>query len=367
LPGTTPKHLVARLAALRKRIGGWKVDALLVTCSRDVRYLSGFVGDDSWALVGARGRGLTLISDSRFQEQIAREAPHARVEMRRGPFADVLERLFRRGRIGRCAVQPASMTLATRSALARKLGARTFVPVADGLLDQRAVKDAREVAAICRAIRCQQEAFQMLLGELAAGDSELQLAGTLEMHMRRLGAEGASFSTIVAAGANASLPHAVPGRTKVKRGGIVLFDFGARVDGYCSDLTRVVALGRMPRRMGEVYRVVLDAQLAAIGAIGPGVPLKQVDAVARRIIEKAGYGDRFGHGLGHGIGLDIHEQPGLSPRSKGRLEAGQVVTVEPGIYLPGIGGIRIEDDVLVTPRGHRVLSDLPKDLASAII
>ncbi|HEX7010598.1 MAG TPA: M24 family metallopeptidase, partial [Phycisphaeraceae bacterium] len=186
--------------------------------------------------------------------------------------------------------------------------------------------------------------------------------------MRKLGADGPSFPTIVAADASASLPHAIPGPRKLRKNGIVLIDWGARWGGYCSDLTRVVALGRMPPKLREIYQIVLDAQLAAIDAIAPGKPLKEVDAAARRLIERAGYGRQFGHSLGHGIGLDIHEMPTLSPRSdKGELEPGHVVTVEPGIYLPGIGGVRIEDDVLVTPRGAQVLSRLPKDLKSAMI
>ncbi len=185
--------------------------------------------------------------------------------------------------------------------------------------------------------------------------------------MRSLGADGTSFPSIVAFGANASLPHAIPGQRKAKAGEVLLFDWGSRYGGYCSDLTRVVAIGKMPARMREVYQVVLDAQMAAINAIAPGKTLKEIDAVARNLIIKAGYGKQFGHSLGHGLGLNVHEQPNLSPRAEGVLEPGQVVTVEPGIYLPGLGGVRIEDDILVTPKGHEVLSDLPKDLESAII
>jgi Xaa-Pro aminopeptidase len=176
-----------------------------------------------------------------------------------------------------------------------------------------------------------------------------------------------SFPSIIAADANASLPHAVPGKKKIKAGGIVLIDWGAKWGGYCSDLTRVVAVGKMKPKIREIYKIVLDAQVAAIDAIAPGKRLCDIDAVARRAIDKAGYGERFGHSLGHGIGLDIHEQPVLAAKAKGELRPGQVVTVEPGIYLPGVGGVRIEDDVLVTPRGRKVLSDLPKSLESAII
>ena len=362
-----PAHLQARVAIVRKRMTRWATDALLVTNPRDVRYLTGFVGHDSWAIVRAGSNRVRLISDFRYEQQIAREAPHISAVIRKDSFGDALSRLARRLKIERFGIQAAHMTLAMRRALAKKLSARRLVEVDDGLLQQRAVKDAREVRFVCRAVRCQQQAFQMLLGQLKPGQSEQALAARLDLHMRSLGADGSSFETIVAAGPNASLPHAVPGRAKVKNGSLVLFDWGARWDGYCGDLTRVVAVGRMPVRIREVYKIVLDAQLAAIEAIAPGEPVQKVDGVARKIISDAGYGDFFGHGLGHGIGLDIHEQPTLSSHVEATLKPGHVVTVEPGIYLPGAGGVRIEDDVLVTARGRRVLSDLPKDLDSAII
>ena len=355
------------MAALRRRIKSWSVEALLVTNPQDIRYLTGFVGDDSWALVQAGSSRVTVISDFRFEQQIEREAPHAAVVIRKGPFSDVLDQFARRSKIKRFAVQSSTMTLATRKALVAKLSARRIVPVDDGLLRQRAVKDPIEVRHIRRALRCQEEAYRRVLEELKPGQSEQHVAGRIEMHMRDLGADGTSFPSIVAADANASLPHAIPGRNRIKRGGIVLFDWGARWAGYCSDLTRVVAIGRMPARIREIYSIVLDAQLAAIDAIGPGRSPREVDGVARKLIDKAGFGDRFGHGLGHGIGLDIHEQPTLGSRSDGELKPGHVVTVEPGIYLPGVGGVRIEDDVLVTQRGRRVLSDLPKDLQSAVL
>ena len=185
--------------------------------------------------------------------------------------------------------------------------------------------------------------------------------------MRMLGADEAAFPTIVAADVNAALPHAIPGTTKVKRGGIVLIDWGARFHGYHSDMTRVIAFGRMPRAIKEIYRVVADAQQAGIAAIKPGVRLKDVDAAARKVIKRAGYGKQFSHSLGHGLGLNIHECPSLAPTAKGVLEASMVVTVEPGIYLGGVGGVRIEDDVVVTARSGRLITDLPKSLESAII
>ncbi|MFA9477836.1 M24 family metallopeptidase [Phycisphaerales bacterium AB-hyl4] len=366
---TAPVHLRDRVAALRKRLREGDADALLVTNPRDIRYLTGFVGDDSWALIPQRGGQVYILSDFRFDEQIQREAPHAKAIMRKKSLTDELAKLLDDRKVEQVGLQPNYVTLAHRKAIVKKLGAKRVVEFDDGLLKQRAVKTADEIKIIRKAIRIQQDAFNDLLESgMLETDREQAIAAYLEYRMRaEYGADGCSFPTIVAADANAALPHAVPGKKRPRQGSIVLIDWGARYDGYCSDLTRVVALGKMKPKLREIYQVVLDAQLAAIDAIEPGRALKDIDAVARKVISDAGYGEQFGHSLGHGIGLDIHEQPTLSPRSEGVLEAGQVVTVEPGIYLPGVGGVRIEDDVLVTGRGAKVLSDLPKRLESAII
>lgn len=357
----------SRVKTLRKRLVGKGIEALLVTNPRDIRYLTGFVGDDSWALVPLKGGPVTIISDSRFEEQIDREAPQAKALMRKGSLSEAVAKMAPKTKLRRIGLQPEYVSVRQHKALSQALGASRVKAVEDGLINQRAIKDAGEIANIRKALAIQQQAFQRVTREIRPGDTERAVAAKLEYVMRSLGADGPSFNTIIAAGANASLPHAIPGSSKIKRGGIVLIDWGAKFSGYCSDLTRVIALGKMPAKMREVYKIVLDAQLAAIDAIAPGKKLKDIDKVARDIITKAGYGDRFGHGLGHGIGLDIHEQPSLSWRTEDVLEVGQVVTVEPGIYLPGVGGVRIEDDVLVTRTGRDVLSDLPKGLESAIM
>lgn len=362
-----PAQLAARVADLQKRIRSWGADALLVTNDKDIRYLTGFVGHDSWALIRAKAAQPAVLSDFRFDEQIQKEAPHVLAVMRKQSLSDELLKLKDKFKLTTIAVQADYMTLAQRKAVAKKVGTRTLKDVSDDLIKQRAVKTVDEVAEICNALAIQEKAFQRTIEQLKPGQSEIEVAAFLEYQMRSLGADGPSFPSIVAVGANGSLPHAIPGLTKVKKNDIVLIDWGAVHHGYCSDLTRVVALGKMPAKMREVYQVVLDAQMAAIDAIAPGKSLKEIDKVARDIIDKAGYGERFGHSLGHGIGLDIHEQPTLSPRSEGVLEPGHVVTAEPGIYLPGVGGVRIEDDVLVTETGGRVLSNLPKTLDSAII
>jgi Xaa-Pro aminopeptidase len=362
-----PAQQADRVRGLQKRLMKSGATALLVTNPCDIRYLTGFIGADSWALIPMRGTKVYILSDFRFDEQIQKEAPHAKAIMRKKSLADELAGLADSLRLKKIAISPDYTTLTARKALVKHLGAKRLLVTDDGLLQQRAVKDADEVKAIRKALSIQQQAFRETCDFIKPGQSEYEVAAYLEYRMRALGADGVSFPSIVAADANASLPHAVPGKKKIKAGGIVLIDWGAKWGGYCSDLTRVVAVGKMKPKMREIYRVVLHAQLAAIDAIMPGRKLSDIDAVARGVINQAGYGDRFGHSLGHGIGLDIHEQPVLAGKAKGELEPGHVVTVEPGIYLPGVGGVRIEDDVLVTPRGHKILSDLPKSLESAII
>ncbi|MEM6458127.1 MAG: aminopeptidase P family protein [Planctomycetota bacterium] len=363
-----PKQFADRVHAVRKRLLAAGFDALLVVNPVDIRYLTGFVGDDSWLVVPARRGRPTVLSDSRFEEQIGREAPHVGVVMRKKSLVEELDKLTDRRNLRRVAVQEAYVTVGRFGAIAKKLGRRRVVAWDDGLLTQRAVKTDDEVKLIRKAAKVQQRAFLELRDFIEPGQKESEVAAYLEYRMRALGADGVSFPSIVAADANAALPHAIPGPRKLKKNGLVLIDWGAKFRGYCSDMTRVVGLGGMSRKMREVYRVVLEAQQAGIDAVRPGAKLTDVDAAARKVITDAGYGEQFGHGLGHGLGLDIHEAPRLSPLAgDGVLEPGHVVTVEPGVYLPGVGGVRIEDDVLVTPRGKRVLTDLPKSLESAIL
>ena len=361
--------LLSRIKTLQKRIKAESpdADALLLTNPQDIRYLTGFIGDDSWALVPIRSSVVTILSDNRFEEQIQKEAPQAKAVMRTKSLADSLKDLLDKLKLEKVILQPAYTTLETRKAIAKKIGSRNIIEHDDKLIQQRAIKTPDEIKQIQKALVIQQCAFNQTIAEIKPGMTEYEITAILEYRMRSLGADGTSFPSIVAADANASLPHAIPGKTKVKDGGIVLIDWGARYNGYCSDLTRVIALGKMKPKIREIYQITLDAQEAAIAAIKPGMRLCDIDNVARDIITKAGYGKEFGHSLGHGLGLDIHEEPRLAASMKAELQEGQVVTVEPGIYLPGIGGVRIEDDILVTSNGHKVLSDLPKTLESAII
>ena len=362
-----PPHLRSRVRILQRRLRDKGVGVLLITNPADIRYLTGFVGEDSWAVVRSRSITVYVVTDSRYEQQIGIEAPHVRSLVRRGTLVNEVGILAEKLQLNQIGLQMDYITLSQRNALVKQIGARKLVPFDDGLFEDRAIKDKLEVGAIQKALRMAQQAFRQTVSLIRPGMTEFEVAAELEYQMRRRGADKASFDTIVAIGPNAALPHAIPGRRKVPAQGLILIDWGARTGGYCCDLTRTLAVGRMPRQVRDVYQVVLEAQLAAIDSIAPGRKLKQIDAVARELITKAGYGAFFGHGLGHGIGLDIHERPVLSHQAAGVLRPGHVVTVEPGIYLPGVGGVRIEDDVLVTKRGHRVLSNLPKTLDCAII
>lgn len=358
-----PPHLQARLRAARAALARHKCDGLLVSCFTDVSYLTGFEGDDSWLLLTPRQAW--LISDSRYQEQISRECPWVATVIRRGGMVQAMHRLVRR-RLKSIAVQAESLTLRQHHALQAVLRpARIKLrAVTDLVVKLRHIKDEQEIAAIEQAVSIAEHAFEALRKRLRPGLTENDIAGRLTYEMRRRGATGAAFDSIVAAGANAALAHYRPGAVKFGSNMALLVDWGATFQGYRSDLTRMIFAGRVPEIIRKIYAVVLTAQLAAIDAIRPGRTGRQIDRVARHIITRAGYGPAFGHGLGHGIGRDIHEGISLSARETGILQAGMVLTVEPGIYLPGIGGVRIEDDVLVTPHGARVLSRLPKDLHS---
>jgi Xaa-Pro aminopeptidase len=362
------EKLYGALKAYKPRLPGDA--AFLVTSFVDVSWLTGFEGDDSYALV-MPGGAVHLISDTRYEEQIQNEAAWTRTLIRKKGMADEVAKLLKRLKVKNLAVQAEAMTLRGMDGLKKafreaKAHVR-MIPVAEIIIKLRHIKDEHEIAITEKAIAIAEEAFLAVRGKIRPGQTENDIAGLLGYEMRKGGALNSSFDSIVGAGANGSLPHYRPGDVKLQANSPLLVDWGARYRGYCSDLTRVLFVGSVPAKIREIYKIVLDAQLAAIEAIKPGAHGKKVDKAARDIITKAGYGKQFGHGTGHGLGRDIHEAISLSRLSTTTLEPGMIITVEPGIYLPGLGGVRIEDDVLVTAGGHRVLSSLPKDLGFAQI
>jgi Xaa-Pro aminopeptidase len=362
MPAQAPDYIRSRWDTLRTRMREKKVDAALITDFTDVAYLTDFGGDDSYLFV--TDKAVQLISDSRYEEEIAADCPWVESIMRKVPMAGFAAEFIKKSGAKRVGFDPMRLTVYLAESLRKDAGVE-LVELKQFILEQREVKDAREVDLIRKAARIAEKAFREVKKEVKPGMTEREIAGRLEYLMRVGGSDRPAFPTIIAAGPRGSLPHARATDRKVEAKDQILFDWGAYSGKYNSDLTRVTWLGSMPAELRKVYDIVLEAQQAAIAAVAPGKTGKEVDAVARGLIEKAGYKERFGHGLGHGLGRDVHEWPVLTYHKDGekKLVPGNVVTVEPGIYLPGVGGVRIEDDVLVTPTGHEVLTDLEKDFA----
>jgi Xaa-Pro aminopeptidase len=350
-----------RRQRLARTMKGEGLEALLITNPINVTYLTGFSGDSSYLVLTAR-RAI-LVSDPRFSEQIGDECPGLDTHIRPPAktvvqaAAEVLHGLGTRN-VG---IESGHLTIADQEALAAHAESINWKPGRQRVEDLRMVKDAAEIEAIKEAISIAERAFAMFTAMLVPSDSEKELADHMEMYVRRAGGTGTSFPTIVAAGSRAALPHAPPTGQAIGDANLLLVDWGACGRLYKSDLTRVLAVRRISPKLERVYQVVLKAQERAIRAIRPGVKAHDIDAEARSTITREGFGRNFGHALGHGIGLAVHEAPGLRQNTQTVLQAGMVVTVEPGIYLSGWGGVRIEDDVLVTPDGCEVLTRVLKE------
>jgi Xaa-Pro aminopeptidase len=343
------------------------LDALVVSDLVNVRYLSGFTGSNAALLVFADGGSPVLATDSRYRTQVARQAPDVESAIERACARHLVERAVAAGarRIG---FESHVVTVDGYDALAGALEGcndAELVRASSTVEALREVKDSGEVALLRLACGAADAALAALVdrGALRPGRTERDVARELEALMLDHGADGPSFETIVAAGANSAVPHHRPTDAELADGDFVKIDFGAVVGGYHSDTTRTFVLGSAAAWQREIYALVADAQRAGLEALECGTPLADVDAAARRIIADAGHADHFGHGLGHGVGLQIHEAPGIGSGAVGSLRSGSVVTVEPGVYLPGRGGVRIEDTVLVGERGAESLSRFSKDLA----
>ena len=353
---------------LRKLVKAAQVEALLVTDPTNVTYLTGFTGDDSYLLV--RPQGQVFMTDPRYTQQVDEECPGLDVEVRMPgtKMHETVAKVLKASKVSKLGIEAGAMTVAFREKLNDELK-QVEIASTNGLVEElREIKDAEEVDEIREAIRIAERAFAVIRASLRPDRTEKAVGDELEYQIRLFGGRCGSFPAIVGAGERAALPHGRP-KADVLLGDsdFVLIDWGARGRLYCSDLTRVLVTAKLSAKLQRVYGVVLRAQLAAIAAIRPGAIMKDVDAAARDIIAKAGHGKEFGHSLGHGIGLNVHEQPRLAMDQDRPLKAGMVVTVEPGIYLPGWGGVRIEDDVLVTRSGHEVLTSVPKELEDCAI
>ena len=346
-----------RRRLLARRLDELEVEALLVMRQVNVRYLTGFTGSNGQLLLSGEP---VLFTDPRYDEQSSKEAPDLRREIYHRAFFEALSSAVQEQGVRRMGFERHDVTFETHERLS---GLEVdLVPVGPEVERLRWTKDPEEIGHLERAQEITDTAFELVVGKLAEGMTERDVALELELAMRREGAERVGFDTIAAFGENAAEPHHHPTDRGLGRGDLVKLDFGCVVEGYHSDMTRTVAFGEPGEELREIYDLVARAQEAGIGAVRAGVRGDAADAAARSVIEKAGHGERFGHSLGHGVGLEIHEGPTLRRGSEDVLPEHTVVTVEPGVYVPGTGGVRIEDAVVVTDGGCRPLPRAPKEL-----
>lgn len=347
--------VAARHAALRRALEEAGVDALVVTHLPNIRWLTGFTGSAGLLVAGADA--MTLVTDFRYATQAPDEAGDAaQVVITRSDVWRQLEGVVAALGVARIGVEAHAVTLRDGERISRLLKA-TVVPLTDTVETLRQVKDSDEIAAIRAAGGLALEALAEVLPTVRSGERELDVAARLESALRCRGSEWHPFETIVASGPRAALPHARTSERILERGDFLLIDFGAKVRGYCSDITRTVVLGPADERQRGVYDVVETAQRRAREQVRAGMRGREADAIARDLIVTHGFGDAFGHSLGHGLGLEVHEAPRLAATSEAVLPVGAVVTIEPGIYLPGWGGVRLEDDIWLTPGGPVLLTD----------
>ncbi len=331
------------------------IDALLVSSWPNVRYLSGFKNDESWALVSPKGR--VFITDSRYIEQAQKEAKGFEVVLRdRKSVTEIVADYARKWKIKKLGFEAPVVTYSFFAALSRRVGKDKVVPTADLVEQLRLIKDEEEASLLRKSAQIAVKGYHYVRQTSRVGMRERDAQGRLEYYTKTLGSTKPSFDIIIASGARSSMPHCQTNETRMKNNDIVLVDMGVIYDGYCSDLTRCFFLGKRTPLHKKIHDIVWEAQRAGIKKAAPGVTCREVDEASRSVIRKYGYGDLFGHSTGHGVGLEIHEAPGVSSNSETVLKPGMVITVEPGIYLPGKFGVRIEDTLLITNKGKEVLT-----------
>ncbi len=346
-----------------------RADGILVTRLANVRYLTGFTGEDTFLLLGKKR--FVLVSDDRYLLQIQRECTDEGTELFSRPvgmsLSEALAHVLQRLGWKTVLFEADCMSVELHSRLSAAVSGVTLVPSSRLVERFRQIKDETEIGHIRAAIRVAEQAMEIIRSLWTTRQTEKEIQSELEYFMRRLGADGVAFTPIVAAGPQAALPHARSSSQTVDEAPCLLVDWGAKYEGYCCDLTRVFLRRKVPGKLRRMYEVVLEAQHTAISLIRPGVSAREVDEAARGVIAKARLGKYFNHGLGHGLGLEVHENPRLTRNSEDILQPGMVVTVEPGVYIPDFAGVRIEDDVLVTPEGHEILTHFPKDIDQMVI
>ena len=348
-----------RVKALQKQLRRKKIDAILVSQPSNRRYLSGFTASDhditessGVLLIPARGKGL-LLTDFRYMQQAENDVDGLKVKIYTRGLLALLKKLLPKMEIQRLAFETDYLlhsSYVSYGKAFKKIGV-SLIPLSGVIEKMREVKDGDEIDAIRKSVRLNEQVFQEVFPKISSSMSEIEVALAIEQTMRKLGAESASFDSIVASGDNSALPHAVPSRQMVMKDRPLTIDMGLVLKGYCSDMTRTFVPGKASKKYKKIHRIVREAQRAGIAAIRPGITGKEADKAARDVIDNAGYGKYFGHSLGHGVGLQVHEAPRLSKMGNQKLKPGMIVTAEPGIYIPGWGGIRLENMLLVTDDG----------------
>jgi Xaa-Pro aminopeptidase len=351
------KRRRAALRELRRR----KLDCLVVTGAANWYYLTGFSGDSGALLVSEVGT--TLLTDGRFAVEAREQTQGIRIEKQQGPLYKALGELLKQAKVGATGYDPATLTVAGWKMLRRAAGAKWRGVAAGGIVEHlRTTKDAGELATMRKAAVLAGQVLESVLKLIQPGVRESEIAAEIDYQMRKQGASGPSFETIVASGPRAALPHARPTGKRLRKNELVVLDLGAILGHYCSDMTRTVHVGRASERVRGWYRAVQEAQEAGVAAVQAGVSCGDVDAAARGVLKKHGLETWFVHSTGHGLGLEVHEEPRVARDQATRLEPGNVITIEPGVYVEGVGGIRIEDDVAVRAGGREVLTRVKRDL-----
>ncbi len=349
---------MSRLEKARLLMRDHKLDALILWGLPNIRYLCGFTGTDGVLCLTAEQS--IFLTDSRYQAQAEAQVCAENKICYKNKFSGITD-VLREENAKRVGFESEAMTVAVyNELLLQSQNGFEWVPLNEELKPLRATKSEAELAPLRQAARLNQQAFEQVLPSIRPGVSERQVALELEFALKRLGGEANAFDFIVASGARGALPHGVASDKPLAAGELVTIDFGTRVDGYYSDETVTLALGEIDRNLRQIFAIVLKAHDLALAAITPGMPIRDLDAVARDYISEQGFGEYFGHGLGHGVGLEIHEYPAVNMRTEAPLEEGMVITIEPGIYIPGTGGVRIEDTVVVTAAGFASLTGIPK-------
>lgn len=349
-----------RVEKLRQAMRKEAIDGFLVTSPYNLRYLTNFTGTTGLAIITLDKA--FFVTDFRYTQQAASQAQGYEIVQNSGPIVEEVAKICKQEEINALGFEENHMSFAQYSLYEEIIEETPLIPIANMIEELREIKDEKEIALIQKACHIADQGFDHVLKMIRPGMTEIEVANQLDFFMRSLGATSVSFDTIVASGVRSAMPHGVASEKVIEQGDLITLDFGCYYQGYVSDMTRTFAIGDPGQQLKEIYQIVLEAQLKVLEAAAPGVTGIQLDAVARDHIASHGYKEAFGHSTGHGIGLEIHEGPNVSFKADKPFVPGNVITDEPGIYLPEIGGVRIEDDLLITETGNQVLTHSPKEL-----